>query len=284
MTTQHPDRAVWPSSIEDVPTTAPGRVPAVEPVRRTATRPDNGIRTGPQPRDSDQRRSLVSGDRSGRRRRWRRGPAALALAALLTGASIGFGLHYTVVPPPRHTPTTTAPTASAGAAFAQRQATVNRATLPTPEIADFAGPWLGTIGGCSVDAISEAQRGNGETTRTRCTAGIVTSYWITYRNLADREAAEARYRSQAAYAAALAAGAAAPTLKSTAAGRTMQYIEYAYRIPTGNRAGQVVAAIWWSDPTKPIAGVFTCYWADLASSWAPLRDLWAQATTTPVQR
>lgn len=284
MTTQHPDRAVWPSSIEDVPTTAPGRAPAVEPVRRTATPPESGIRTGTHPAGSDPIRSMASGGRSVRRRRWARGPAALALAALLTGASIGFGLRYTVVPPPRHTPTATAPTASAGAAFAQRQAAVNRASLPTPDIADFAGPWLGKVGGCSVDAISEAQRGNGETTRTRCTAGIVTSYWITYRNLADREAAEARYRSQAANAATLASGAAPPTQQSSAAGRTVQYIEYAYRIPTGDRAGQVVVAIWWSDPTKPIAGVFTCYWAELASSWVPLRDLWAQAATTPGQR
>jgi hypothetical protein len=284
VTTQHPDRAVWPSSIEDVPTTAPGRVPAVESVRRTATPPDSGSRTGTQAAGSDPIRSLTSGGRIGRPRRWARGPAALALAALLTGASIGFGLHNTVVPPPRHTPTATAPTGSAGAAFAQRQAAVNRISLPTPDIADFAGPWLGMIGSCSTNAISETQRGNGETTRTRCTAGIVTSYWITYRNLADREAAEARYRSQAANAATLALGAAPPTQQSTAAGRTVQYIEYAYRIPTGHRAGQVVVAIWWSDPTKPIAGVFTCYWAELASSWVPLRDLWAQAATTPAQR
>lgn len=284
MTTQHPDRAVWPSSIEDVPTTAPGRAPAVEPVRRTAASPNNGIRTGTQPAGSDPARSLAGGDGSGRRRRWARGPAALALASLLTGASIGFGLHYTVVPPPRQTPTALAPTASAGAAFAQRQAAVNRASLPAPHIADFADPWLATVGGCSIDAISEAQRSNGETTRTRCTAGIVTSYWITYRNLADREAAEARYRRQAANAATLAPGAAAPTQQRTAAGRIVQYIEYAYRIPTGDRAGQVVVAIWWSDPTKPIAGVFTCYWAELAASWLPLRDLWAQVATTPVQR
>ncbi|MFI7510503.1 hypothetical protein ACIBSS_27165 [Micromonospora aurantiaca] len=185
---------------------------------------------------------------------------------------------------PRHTPAATTPTPPPGALLAQRQAAVNRARLPTPELADFASPWLGTIGDCSAEVISAAQRGNGETTRTRCTAGIVTSYWITYRNRADRDAAQARYRTQATTTRNLAAGAAAPTQQSTAAGRTVQYIEYAYRIPSGDRAGQVVAAIWWSDPTTPIAGVFTCYWEDLGSSWMPLRDLWALAASTPGQR
>ncbi|RKN50419.1 hypothetical protein [Micromonospora endolithica] len=188
------------------------------------------------------------------------------------------------MPQPGQTPTAAAPTPPAGALFTQRQAAVNRARLPTPELANFASPWLGTIADCSADAISAAQRGNGETTRTRCTAGIVTSYWITYRNLADREAAQARYRAQATTTADLATGVATPTQRSTTAGRTVQYIEYAYRIPSGGRGGQIVAAIWWSDPTMPIAGVFTCYWDDLASSWMPLRDLWALAASTPVQR
>ncbi|AXH93690.1 hypothetical protein EEZ25_33660 [Micromonospora aurantiaca] len=59
----------------------------------------------------------------------------------------------------------------------------------------------------------------------------------------------------------------------------MQYIEYAYEIPSGERAGQVVVAVWWSDPTQPIAGVFLAYWSeDLGSSWVPLRDLWNQAS------
>ncbi|MEV4830565.1 hypothetical protein AB0K25_19870 [Micromonospora sp. NPDC049257] len=199
------------------------------------------------------------------------------MAILLTGTSIGFGLHSWVMPRPSQTPAAAAPTPPVGALFHQRQAAANRARLPTPELADFASPWLG-IGGCSTDAISEAQRRNGETTRTRCTAGIVTSYWITYRSLTDRDAAHARYRTQAMITPKLAAGSTAPT-QQIAAGRRVQYIEYAYRIPSGDRAGHIVAAIWWSDPTEPLAGVFTCYWDDLASSWMPLRDLWTPADT-----
>ncbi|MEU1813154.1 hypothetical protein [Micromonospora aurantiaca (nom. illeg.)] len=185
---------------------------------------------------------------------------------------------------PRHTSAATAPSPPPGALFAQRQAAVNRARLPTPDLADFARPWLGTVAGCSAEVISTAQRSNGETTRTRCTAGIVTSYWITYRTRADRDAAQARYRTQATTTPDLAASAAGPTQQRTTAGRTVQYIEYAYRIPSGNRAGQIVAAIWWSDPTTPMAGVLTGYWEDLGSSWMPLRDLWALTAPTPGQR
>nr|WP_256092276.1 hypothetical protein [Micromonospora haikouensis] len=185
--------------------------------------------------------------------------------------------------PPSTSPTTNTDTyrilVEITSLFSQRQAAVNRIRLPTSELADFASPWLG-IGGCSTDAISTAQRGNGETTRTRCTGGIVTSYWITYRSLADRDAAHARYRTQAMITPHLAPGATAPT-QQTAAGREVQYIEYAYRIATGDRAGSIVAAIWWSDPAKPFAGVFTCYWNDLAFSWTPIRDLWTQADTAP---
>ncbi|MFI7517568.1 hypothetical protein ACIBVK_29145 [Micromonospora echinofusca] len=200
------------------------------------------------------------------------------MAALLAGAAIGAGLHAWVSPQPRHRPAVTEPTSLVGALLSQRQAAINRARLPTPELADFAGPWLG-IGGCATDAVGGAQRGNGETTRTRCTAGIVTSYWITYRNLIDRDAAHARYRAQAMRTADLAPGATKPTQQTTAAGRSIQYIEYAYRIPSGARAGHIVAVIWWSDPTRPLAGILICYWNDLASSWTPLRELWTQANT-----
>nr|WP_193599573.1 hypothetical protein [Micromonospora purpureochromogenes] len=54
--------------------------------------------------------------------------------------------------------------------------------------------------------------------------------------------------------------------------------------PSGDHAGQIVAAIWWSDPTTPMAGVFTSHWEDLGSSWVPLRDLWALAAPTLGQR
>ena len=281
MTTQHPDRAVWPSSIEDIPATPPGRAPALPPAPRPAPPPPTHSIGAQADQPSPQRQRPSTSD-SGNGRRWAK-PAALVLATLLTGAAIGFGLHPQVMATPRHTPAATAPTPP-GALFAQRQAAVNRARLPTPELADFASPWLGAIGGCSAEVISAAQRGNGETTRTRCTAGIVTSYWITYHNLADRDAAQARYRTQAASTPNLAAGAADPTQQSSVAGRTVQYIEYAYRIPSGDRSGRIVAAIWWSDPTAPIAGVFTCYWDDLGSTWVPLRDLWALAASPPGQR
>ncbi|MFI7252480.1 hypothetical protein [Micromonospora chalcea] len=117
------------------------------------------------------------------------------------------------------------------------------------------------------------ERGEGEQTRTRCTAGIVTVYWISYRSIADRDAARARYAAQAARSQNLAPGMRQPT--ETTDQRSQLHIEYAYRVPAGTHAGQIVAALWWSDPAQPVAGVLTAYWKDgLGSSWEPLRDLW----------
>ncbi|MFI6129522.1 hypothetical protein [Micromonospora sp. NPDC051141] len=279
--TQRPDRAVWPTSTEDVPATAPGRAPALAPVHHTPPRPPD---TTDEPTLVAQKHHHPApGTATNGRRRFLRA-AALTITALLAGGAIGVAASHRAIPPARSTPTANDAAPPAGALFAHRQAAINRAALSTSDLAAFASPWLGGIGNCVRDQLSEAERGNGETTRSHCGAGIVTSYWITYRTLADRDAAQARYQSQAANTSAIAAGATPPTQRNTLTGQQVQYVEYAYRIPAGAQAGQIVVAIWWSDPTKPIAGVLTCYWTQLGSSWAPLRDLWAAGAPPPAQR
>ena len=281
--TQRPDRAVWPSSTQDVPTTAPGRAPAVAPVYHTPpptpATPAAIDRSALAPQERHRPTPNTAPD--GGRRVPR--TAALIVAALLSGATIGVTACPRAFPRARPTPAATDAAPPAGVLFAHRQVDINRAALANPDLASFASPWLGTMGNCTRDRLNAAERGNGEVSRSHCAAGFVTSYWISYRTLADRDAAHARYQAQAANAAALAAGATPPTQRASGTGQQVQYIEYAYRITVGAQAGQVVAAIWWSDPTKPLAGVLTCYWTQLEFSWAPLRDLWATGAP-PAQR
>ncbi|MFD6563024.1 hypothetical protein [Micromonospora profundi] len=182
-------------------------------------------------------------------------------------------------PQPQYSPTAhPEQPASRGDLFAQRQAVVNRGRFPSPVVADFAAPWLGDVRDCITDTSTGGpQAGTGEQSRTRCTAGIVTTYWISYRTIADRDAAQARYTAQAANASKLTPGANPPTTRSTSS-HDAYYIEYAYKVSSGPQAEQSIAAIWWSDANKPIAGVFLAYWAEgLGSTWAPLRDLWSRA-------
>ncbi|MEU8264131.1 hypothetical protein AB0C02_26340 [Micromonospora sp. NPDC048999] len=208
----------------------------------------------------------------------------MAIASALMAAAAGFGLgrwsnqtHHdsaptAASPTPRRSP-------ASGGPFTQRQAAANRAHFPTP-VAAFAEPWLPQIGDCTTAPNGGGpQLGAGEQSRTRCAAGIITTYWISYRTSADRDRAQDRYQAQAAETPRLAPGAKPPADQAVPHGsHTVRYIEYAYQVPSGQHAGQVVAALWWSDPTQPIAGILLAYWAEgLDSSWAPLRDLWDQS-------
>ncbi|MEH1017689.1 hypothetical protein V6U90_32020 [Micromonospora sp. CPCC 206060] len=256
MTTQRPDQGIWPFNCGDVPARAPGRAPAVTPTQPASRVP------------SASRAAAPNGYRpkAGRVR---------VVAAILAGAAVGAGITNWTTSPSAQNPTMPHPTEAAEDLFDQRQASVNRSQIPTQQLAEFAAPWLARIGNCTSNTASTGQQpGDGEQTRTRCTAGIVTVYWISYRNLADRDAAHARYVAQAARSQDLAPGMQPPTPTTT--GHTAQLrVEYAYRVPTGTHTGQTVAALWWSDPAQPVAGVLTAYWTDgLGSSWGPLRDLW----------
>ncbi|WP_244253305.1 hypothetical protein [Micromonospora antibiotica] len=170
-------------------------------------------------------------------------------------------------------------TTKAGGAFGQRQAAANRSRFRDQAASEFAGPWLSRVGDCTaVTGVGGPRPGAGEASRTRCAAGIITTYWISYRSIADREHALAHYRKQSAEAWRLTPGAgSSPDGETSGASAGTHYVEYAYVVPSGQRAGQVVAAIWYSDPVQPVAGIFLAYWSDgLGSSWEPLRDFWRQ--------
>lgn len=278
MTKQRPDQAISPVSYGDVPATAPGRAPAVPPVRTSPT-----STTGARRVLNDAGPAVNTGRTRSRRQSPRSVLAvAVGVAVALAGAAAAFGLNWWGSQPHDDKPPAVASSHSpTREPLARRQAALNRARFPAPAIADFAEPWLPTVSDCITDVSSGGpQRSTGEQSRTRCTAGFITTYWISYHTLADRDRAQARYRAQAANAPKLAPGATPPVDRIAPGGsRKVQYIEYAYEIPSGERAGQVVVAVWWSDPTQPIAGVFLAYWSeDLGSSWVPLRDLWNQAS------
>ncbi|WP_231605775.1 hypothetical protein [Micromonospora sp. HK10] len=120
----------------------------------------------------------------------------MILAVLLAGAGLGTGLASWFAPTSSERPRDR-PKGDAEGPFAERQASVNRSHIPTKQLAEFAAPWLARMGDCTGDTQSGGpERGDGEQTRTRCTAGIVTVYWISYRSIADRDAAQARYAAQ----------------------------------------------------------------------------------------
>lgn len=259
MTRQRPDQAIWPIGHGDVPARAPGRAPAVTPVH-----PAGGVSTP----------AHAAIPHSDRPRTSRARLVAMILAVLLAGAGLGTGFASWFAPTSSESPRDRS-TKDAEGPFAERQASVNRSHIPTKQLAEFAAPWLDRMGDCTGDTQSGGpERGDGEQRRTRCTAGIATVYWISYRSIADRDAAQARYADQAAQSQHLAPGMLQPS--PAAADHAPQlHVEYAYQVPAGRHAGQTVAALWWSDPAQPVAGVLTAYWEEgLGSSWAPLRDLW----------
>lgn len=60
---------------------------------------------------------------------------------------------------------------------------------------------------------------------------------------------------------------------------TGNYAEYAYPASSGERAGQVVAGVWWDGDRSPVAGYLVAYWDEgLGQSSEPLRDLWHRAS------
>ncbi|MFI6163900.1 hypothetical protein ACIA59_28615 [Micromonospora haikouensis] len=270
MTEQRPGQAIWPHPYEDVPTSAPGRAPAVPAVSPSVSTQD---KQGVEALETTRR----AGPRNQHRRAARFTGAVLA-ATLTFAAGLWWfdeadnGRLANDAPNP--------PSAGLENPFQRRQAALNRARLTDPAIADFAAPWLPDIADCISDTSPRGPAlGAGERSRVRCTAGFVTVYWIAYRSLLDRDAAEARLRAQATNVPLLAPGAGPPGELSTPDGSgRVRYVEYAYPVSSDLSAGQVVAGLWWTDPAKPIAGVILAYWSDLGS-WGPSRALWQLAAT-----
>lgn len=272
MTTQRPEQAIWPITRGDVPALPPGGTPAVAPVPPISSAPAEFSSSARRVTGLELRSRLAY-----------LGLALTAIVVLATGAAIVRVAWPSGSVSRRTAPAPISPSADhaakAGGAFGQRQAAANRSRFRDQEASEFAEPWLSRVGDCTADTgVGGPRPGVGEASRTRCAAGIITTYWISYRSIADRERALARNRQHATAAWQLTPGASSsPGRERPGDSRVAQYVEYAYVIPTGQRAGQIVAAIWYSDPVQPVAGVFLAYWSDgLGSSWEPLRDFWRQ--------
>lgn len=214
-------------------------------------------------------------------RRWpsrRRQTAAAAVIGLLL---IGTGyVGGRLTPRARVSPPRSVASAEPGrpsGSYAERQRAVNLTSLPAGDVVNFAQPWLTTVSDCRSNTTAGGPAlGAGEQNRTRCSAGVATLYLVSYRTAADRDQARTRYLSLAATAASIAPQAAAPTRRPTSSGNsTGWYVEYAYRDLDDTPGGAVVAGLWWDSERSLAAGYLVAYWSDgLASSWAPLRDLW----------
>ena len=203
--------------------------------------------------------------------------AAAVAGLLLVGAGFAAG-RQTRGAPPRTSPTA-APTELGS--YAERQRTVNITSLPPGELSEFARTWMASVADCRAQTDPGGPAlADGEQARVQCDAGLAALYLVSYRTLADKDKARARHVDQAAASASLAPQAAPPTQRHTASGNSSGwYIEYAYKIAAGDRAGDIVASVWWDNSQNLTAGYLVAYWNDdLAARWDPLRDLWLRHT------
>ena len=199
--------------------------------------------------------------------------AAVAVGILL--AAVGYVAGHQT----REAPATTASAAAPAAldSYAERQRAVNVARVPPGDLSAFAEPWMATVSDCRAHTdTSGPALADGEQARIQCNAGVATLYLVSYRTVEDKTKARTRYVSQAAAASSLAPQPSPPAQRATPSGKnTGWYIEYAYKVPAGDRAGDVVVSTWWENEQTLAAGYLVAYWNDgLAARWKPLRDLW----------
>jgi hypothetical protein len=196
------------------------------------------------------------------------------------------GGYASAVLPSRHlagiTPSSPAPTPGSASLppYEQTQLNLNRPKF-SGDLATFARPWLASVSGCSATGEPAGpSTATGEQRRVVCSYGAITVYFVQYANVIERNKARTSYLAQNLDAAQLAPGAAGPTQKTVTSGVSSGiYLEYAYRVIGGDRAGQIVAGLWWDDTDTPVAGFLLAYWLDgLGGSWLPLRDVWQRLT------
>jgi hypothetical protein len=155
--------------------------------------------------------------------------------------------------------------------FEANQLAANRAKF-NPDLAAFAENWLPYVGGC----ISDTDPGNnrlqqGEKTRISCRAGGLGISFVLYTSVADRDAIRAHREKQNREGGSLAPGLAAPAVKAGSAGKSGNYVEYAFR----DNAGKTIAGIWWDHQDSPATAYVEAAWTnDLRETWDPLREIW----------
>lgn len=199
--------------------------------------------------------------------------AAGVAGLLLVGAGYSVGQRTSAPAAPAPS---TAPTAELGS-YAERQRAVNRASVPPGELNAFAQTWMAAVADCRSNTESQGPAlAQGEQTRVQCDAGLAALYLVSYRTAVDKDKARARHVNQSAATATLVPQAAPPAQRPTTSGSSSGwYIEYAYKVVAGDRAGDIVVSLWWENQQNLAAGYLVAYWAEgLATRWDPLRDLW----------
>jgi hypothetical protein len=194
---------------------------------------------------------------------------------LLFGTAGYFAGDYLASSDPDPAPTASPrPTGSIGP-YEAGQLELNRAKF-TGDLAVIAEPWLAWVGGC---ASSGEQFGPkleaGEQTRVFCEYNNVSVYFVQYKTVADRDNKRTARQKQNTDAQALTPGAAAPSKKGGTSGKTNgTYIEYAYRVGTGDQA-RTTSGIWWEQDSAPVAAFIEVFWTDgIGEKWDALRDVW----------
>jgi len=162
--------------------------------------------------------------------------------------------------------------------FEASQLALNR-TKFTGDLAELAEPWLPWMGGClrNTDPRGPKLR-DGEQARVFCRLDAVGISFVLYASMAERDKAHLARQRQNIDAQQLAPGAAGPSRKSGASGRTTgDYLEYAYRSTAGD--GWVFCGIWWTKEKTPATVFMEAAWkGELGGSWEPLRNLWQRYT------
>jgi hypothetical protein len=161
-------------------------------------------------------------------------------------------------------------------AYETGQLALNRSKV-SGDLAVIAEPWLAWVGGCSSSADQFGQKlETGEQTRVFCEYSNVSVFFVQYKTVADRDAKRAARQRQNTDAQALTPGAQPPSKKTGTSGRTTgQYIEYAFRIGSGDQA-RTVAGIWWEQDGAPVAAYIEVLWTGIDQKWEPFRDLWTR--------
>jgi hypothetical protein len=199
------------------------------------------------------------------------GLVVFGLVGYLVGARTGGGR-------PTARPTASAvPTASPTLPPYEQSLLALNAPKVSGDLAAFAQPWLPRVSSCTRDGEKGGPGlSEGEATRVLCGYGSNSVYLTQYTSIAARDKARTRILAQNIDARELTAGARDFAELVTPSGRTKgAYLEYAYKVTSGDNAGRIVVGVWWDDKDKPVAGYLLAFWAEgLGGSWEPLRDIW----------
>ena len=145
------------------------------------------------------------------------------------------------------------------------------------DLANLAGPWLPWMSLCAKNGDKNGPTlRDGEDVRVVCGAGNLSVAFVQYKSSDARDKARGGYVADNVSAKSLAPGVGNATTRKTPSGvANGNYVEFAYKLSSGDNAGKVIAGVWWDDEKTSTAAYVLAYWVDdLGETWEPLRDVW----------